>query len=63
MNDSICSTKIDDGPTFFGDGNLAGTPKPSLTNKGIRRVIKVVDDQFLYVNIPPILLIAFQELI
>ncbi|KAF3932788.1 Kinesin-4 [Dactylella cylindrospora] len=45
-------TKIDDGPTFFGDGNLAGTPKPSLTNKGIRRVIKVVDDQFLIFDPP-----------
>ncbi|KAF3925300.1 Kinesin-4 [Dactylellina cionopaga] len=45
-------TKIDDGPTFFGDGNLAGTPKPSLTNKGIRRVIKVVDDQFLVFDPP-----------
>ncbi|KAJ6264604.1 Kinesin-4 [Drechslerella dactyloides] len=45
-------TKIDDGPTFFGDGNLAGTPKPSLVNKGIRRVIKVVDDQFLIFDPP-----------
>ncbi|RVD87033.1 uncharacterized protein DFL_005282 [Arthrobotrys flagrans] len=45
-------TKIDDGPTFFGDGNLAGTPKPSLTNRGIRRVIKVVDDQFLIFDPP-----------
>ncbi|EWC43581.1 hypothetical protein DRE_01468 [Drechslerella stenobrocha 248] len=45
-------TKIDDGPTFFGDGSLAATPKPSLTNKGIRRVIKVVDDQFLIFDPP-----------
>ncbi|KAK6539236.1 kinesin-like protein Klp5 [Orbilia ellipsospora] len=45
-------TKIDDGPTFFGDGNLAGTPRPSLVNKGIRRVIKVVDDQFLIFDPP-----------
>lgn len=43
-------TKLDDGPTFFGDGSLAGTPKPTLTSKGIRRVIKVVDENFLLVN-------------
>lgn len=43
-------TKLDDGPTFFGDGSLAGTPKPTLTSKGIRRVIKVVDENFLSVD-------------
>ncbi|EPS41826.1 hypothetical protein H072_4202 [Dactylellina haptotyla CBS 200.50] len=45
-------TKLDDGPTFFGEGNLAGTPRPSLVNKGIRSVIKVVDDQFLVFDPP-----------
>lgn len=41
-------TKCDDGPMFLGDGSLAGVPTPKLTQKGIRPVIKVVDDHCLY---------------
>lgn len=41
-------TKCDDGPMFLGDGSLASAPTPKLTQKGIRPVIKVVDDKCLY---------------
>ena len=34
---------------FLGDGSLAGVPTPKLLQKGIRSVIKVVDDKCLYV--------------
>ena len=40
--------KTDDGPLFLGDGSLAGVPAPRLGGKGIRSVIKVVDDKCLY---------------
>lgn len=43
-------TKCDDGPLFLGDGSLAAVPTPKLIQKGIRPVIKVVDDKCLYVN-------------
>ena len=36
-----------DGPLFLGDGSLAGVPTPKLSQKGIRSVIKVVDDKCL----------------
>ncbi|CCX31463.1 P-loop containing nucleoside triphosphate hydrolase protein [Pyronema domesticum] len=39
-------TRVDDAPAFFGDGALA-TPKPTLTGKGVRRVVKVIDDHML----------------
>lgn len=42
-------TKLDDGPLFLGDGSLAGVPTPKLSQKGIRPVIKVVDDKALWV--------------
>jgi kinesin family member 18/19 len=42
-------TKCDDGPLFLGDGSLAAVPTPKLSQKGIRSVIKVVDDKCLYV--------------
>lgn len=51
---TICSTKCDDGTLFLGDGSLAGVPTPKLGGKGIRPVIKVVDDKCLYVRSIPI---------
>ena len=36
-----------DGPLFLGDGSLAGAPTPKLSTKGLRSVIKVVDDKCL----------------
>jgi kinesin family member 18/19 len=41
--------KTDDGPVFLGDGSLAAAP-PKLTQKGIRPIIKVVDDKCLFVK-------------
>ena len=43
-------TKTDDGPLFLGDGSLAGVPAPKLAGKGIRSVLKVVDEKCLYVH-------------
>ena len=40
--------KNDDGTVFLGDGSLAGAPQPKLHQRGIRNVIKVVDDRCLY---------------
>jgi hypothetical protein len=40
--------KTDDGPVFLGDGSLAAAP-PKLSQKGIRPIIKVVDDKCLFV--------------
>ena len=41
-------TQVPDGPLFLGDGSLAGAPTPSLLKqKGIRPVLKVVDDKCL----------------
>lgn len=40
-------TKTDDAPLFLGDGSLAGAPTPKLGQKGIRSIIKVVDDRCL----------------
>jgi hypothetical protein len=45
-----CRTKCDDGTLFLGDGSLAGVPTPKLGQKGIRQVIKVMDDKTLYVT-------------
>jgi len=42
-------TKCDDGPLFLGDGSLAAAPTPKLGQKGIRPIIKVVDEKCLYV--------------
>jgi hypothetical protein len=42
-------TKSDDSPLFLGDGSLAGVPTPKLSVKGIRPVIKVVDEKCLSV--------------
>ena len=42
-------TKTEDGPLFLGDGSLAGVPQaPKLGQKGLRSVIKVVDEKCLY---------------
>ena len=43
-------TKCDDTTIFLGDGSLAAAPAPKLSQKGIRSVIKVVDDKCLYVS-------------
>lgn len=43
-------TKTDDGPLFLGDGSLAAVPAPKLGQKGLRPVIKVVDDKCLCVG-------------
>ena len=40
-------TQVPDGPLFLGDGSLAGAPAPLLKTKGIRPVLKVVDDKCL----------------
>lgn len=44
-------TRTDDGPLFLGDGSLAAAPKPKLGQKGLRSVIKVMDDKCLYVQV------------
>lgn len=46
-------TKCDDSTLFLGDGSLAAAPTPKLAQKGIRSVIKVVDDKCLYVWLLP----------
>jgi kinesin family protein 18/19 len=38
--------KTDDGPVFLGDGSLCAAP-PKLSSKGLRSIIKVVDDKCL----------------
>lgn len=45
-------TRSDDGPLFLGDGSLAGAPTPKLGQKGIRSVIKVVDEKCLVFDPP-----------
>ncbi|KAK7587819.1 hypothetical protein V3481_010511 [Fusarium oxysporum f. sp. vasinfectum] len=44
--------KNDDGTLFLGDGSLAAAPTPKLHQRGIRNVIKVVDDRCLYAHRP-----------
>jgi hypothetical protein len=43
--------KNDNGTVFLGDGSLAAAPTPMLHQRGIRSVIKVVDDRCLYAPI------------
>jgi hypothetical protein len=43
-------TKSDEGTLFLGDGSMAGVPTPKPGGKGIRPVIKVLDDKCLYVS-------------
>ncbi|KAJ5661103.1 uncharacterized protein N7484_000475 [Penicillium longicatenatum] len=45
-------TKTDDGPLFLGDGSLAGVPTPKLNQKGIRSIVKVIDDRCLVFDPP-----------
>ncbi|CAK7234252.1 tubulin-dependent ATPase kip3 [Sporothrix bragantina] len=45
-------TKTDDGTLFLGDGSLAAAPAPKLNQKGLRSVIKVVDDRCLVFDPP-----------
>ncbi|KAI9047826.1 hypothetical protein LZ554_008534 [Drepanopeziza brunnea f. sp. 'monogermtubi'] len=45
-------TKCDDGNLFLGEGSLAGAPTARLGGKGIRPVIKVVDDKCLIFDPP-----------
>ncbi|OJJ51293.1 hypothetical protein ASPZODRAFT_127350 [Penicilliopsis zonata CBS 506.65] len=45
-------SKCDDGPLFLGDGSLAGVPTPKLNQKGLRSVIKVIDDRCLVFDPP-----------
>ncbi|KAF4631981.1 hypothetical protein G7Y89_g6141 [Cudoniella acicularis] len=45
-------TKCDEGTLFLGDGSLAGAPTPKLGQKGIRPVIKVLDDKCLIFDPP-----------
>ncbi|EON68481.1 hypothetical protein W97_07691 [Coniosporium apollinis CBS 100218] len=44
--------KTDDGPFFLGDGSLACAPTPQLKQKGLKPVIKVVDDKCLVFDPP-----------
>ncbi|KAF2090238.1 kinesin family protein [Saccharata proteae CBS 121410] len=44
--------KTDDGPLFLGDGSLAAAPTPRLHSKGLRSVIKVIDDKCLVFDPP-----------
>ncbi|KAK2625516.1 hypothetical protein QTJ16_004828 [Diplocarpon rosae] len=45
-------TKCDDANLFLGEGSLAGAPVARLGGKGIRPVIKVVDDKCLIFDPP-----------
>lgn len=40
--------KCDDQTLFLGDGSLASAPTPKLHQKGLRPVLKVVDEKCLY---------------
>ncbi|PGH01080.1 hypothetical protein AJ80_09063 [Polytolypa hystricis UAMH7299] len=44
--------KCDEGMLFLGDGSLASAPTPKLHQKGLRPVIKVVDDKCLVFDPP-----------
>ncbi|OCK77764.1 kinesin family protein-like protein [Lepidopterella palustris CBS 459.81] len=45
-------TKTDDQTLFLGDGSLAAAPTPKVYQKGIRPVIKVVDEKCLIFDPP-----------
>lgn len=40
-------SRCEDGPLFLGDGSLAGAPAPKLNQKGIRSIVKVIDNRCL----------------
>ncbi|KAK4132737.1 kinesin-domain-containing protein [Trichocladium antarcticum] len=44
--------KTDDNTLFLGDGSLAAAPTPKLHQRGLRSVIKVVDDRCLVFDPP-----------
>lgn len=44
--------RSDESPVFLGDGSLAGVPAPKLHQRGLRSVIKVVDDRCLVFDPP-----------
>lgn len=44
--------KADDSTVFLGDGSLAGVPTPKLYQRGLRSVVKVVDDRCLVFDPP-----------
>ncbi|GAB1211448.1 hypothetical protein ATERTT37_000563 [Aspergillus terreus] len=44
--------KCEDGPLFLGDGSLAGAPTPKLNQKGIRSIVKVIDNRCLVFDPP-----------
>jgi kinesin family protein 18/19 len=46
------STSNTDHPSFLGDGSLAGTPTSKLNTKGIRRIVKPLDDKVLVFDPP-----------
>lgn len=41
------SHRTEDNTLFLGDGSLAGAPAPKLHQRGIRNVIKVMDERCL----------------
>lgn len=43
----VSRVRNDDSTLFLGDGSLAAAPTPKLNQRGIRSVIKVVDDRSL----------------
>ncbi|EZF30450.1 kinesin-like protein [Trichophyton mentagrophytes] len=45
-------SKCDDGMVFMGDGSLAGNSAPKLQQKGLRSIVKVVDDKCLVFDPP-----------
>lgn len=50
--------KADDSLLFLGDGSLAAAPAPKLNQKGLRSVIKVVDDKCLYADFTTVILLS-----
>jgi len=51
---TIGRVKNDEGTLFLGDGSLAAAPTPKLNQRGLRSVIKVVDDRCLYAARAPV---------
>ncbi|PKS08358.1 hypothetical protein jhhlp_005302 [Lomentospora prolificans] len=45
-------SRTDDSTVFLGDGSLAAAPAPKLHQRGLRSVIKVVDDRCLVFDPP-----------
>ncbi|EFQ99700.1 hypothetical protein MGYG_02714 [Nannizzia gypsea CBS 118893] len=45
-------SKCEDGMLFMGDGSLAGNSAPKLQQKGLRSIVKVVDDKCLVFDPP-----------